>query len=80
MQDTKADFKGLANSAKRENLGENGQPLSHFHSVFYDMFTVWLRPAPSCVDLVLMDHSGNTPKPLASSFSPLSPLFLPSIM
>ncbi|TGZ78158.1 hypothetical protein EX30DRAFT_343539 [Ascodesmis nigricans] len=43
MQDTKADIKGLANSAQYKKVDENGQPLSHFHSVFYDMFT-WKFP------------------------------------
>jgi len=44
IQDTKADFKGIANSASQPVDPEDSeQPLSHFHSLFYDLFT-WKFP------------------------------------
>jgi len=39
IQDTKSDFKGLAGSGRGE-YQDNQQPMSHFHSLFYDLFTV----------------------------------------
>lgn len=42
--DTKHDFQGLASSAQTgRDVDDNGQPLSHFHSLFYDLFT-WKYP------------------------------------
>jgi hypothetical protein len=43
IQDTKKDFQGLATSAQASEVDEDGQPLSHFHSLFYDLFT-WKYP------------------------------------
>jgi hypothetical protein len=42
IQNTKADFKGLASSVNGRQVDDNGQPISHFHSLFYDLFTVCL--------------------------------------
>jgi len=42
IQDTKSDFKGLAESGRGE-YQDNQQPMSHFHSLFYDLFT-WKFP------------------------------------
>jgi hypothetical protein len=44
IQDTKADFKGLASSGQTEGGYDDAlQPVSHFHSLFYDLFT-WKFP------------------------------------
>ncbi|KAH0605877.1 uncharacterized protein H6S33_004334 [Morchella sextelata] len=43
IQKTKADFQGLANSASVENDYEGDQPLTHYHSFFFDLFT-WKYP------------------------------------
>jgi hypothetical protein len=41
IQDTKADFKGIAGSGLNgTETDDDEQPLSHFHSLFYDLFTV----------------------------------------
>lgn len=43
IQDTKKDFQGLASSTQAPDIDDDGQPLSHFHSLFYDLFT-WKYP------------------------------------
>jgi len=41
IQDTKADFSGLAKSGQVDGEYDDvSQPMSHFHSLFYDLFTV----------------------------------------
>lgn len=42
IQDTKSDFKGLAGSGRGDYQDgqQQQQPMSHFHSLFYDLFTV----------------------------------------
>ncbi|KAI5848932.1 Reticulon-domain-containing protein [Tricharina praecox] len=45
IQDTKSDFKGLAGSGRGDYQDgqQQQQPMSHFHSLFYDLFT-WKSP------------------------------------
>jgi len=44
IQNTKADFSGLVNSGSQErDSSDADQPLTHYHSFFYDLFT-WKFP------------------------------------
>jgi len=45
IQNTKADFSGLANSTSSQSSDatDSDQPLTHYHSFFYDLFT-WKFP------------------------------------
>lgn len=40
IQSTKTDFQGLANSINGNGSTDGDRPLTHYHSFFYDLFTV----------------------------------------